>query len=318
MSYVFSVFDQSCSQPLTFCEVVSVWRGNGHQLLSSQDWLSRAPSVQHRYSLVLNRLVEQWGDVPLVAFEDPRAKALIFAMREEMSETPRAADEMVRVLRALFEFARRYAFIGRNPTAGIKEYARSNYYDHVYWTDEEIARFAAAACDAGMPELVDVVELIATTGLRISDAIKLKYSQVQEFATVCPRLVTKTRMATFKALPLLPEAKRLIERLRAKSLLEDDLVLLKACGRPWGRASVFAYLKACRDKAGITYEHDDDGLVITKPKQLQALRKTYAVKLMKAGLSDSDIISLMNWSHLEVANLRKASGCHHPRRDPSA
>jgi integrase len=315
---MFSVFDQSCSQPLTFCELVSLWRGDGHQRLPSQDWLSRAPSVQRRYSLVLNRLVEQWGDVPLIAFEDPRARALIFAKREEMSETPRAADEMVCVIRALFEFARRRAIIARNPTAGIKEYGRGNLYDHVYWTDDDIARFAAAASDEGMPELNDVVELIATTGLRISDAITLKYSQVQEFVIVCPRLVTNSRKPAFKALPLLPEAKRLLKRLRAQSLLEDDFVLLKACGRPWGRASVFRYLKACRDKAGITHEHDDDGHVVTKPKQLQALRKTFAVKLMKAGLSDSDIISLMNWSHLEVANLRKASGCHQPRRDPSA
>ncbi|RYG55737.1 MAG: hypothetical protein EON56_05205 [Alphaproteobacteria bacterium] len=318
MSYMFPVFDQSCSPPPTFCDLVSLWRGDGHQLLPSHDWLSRAPSVQHRYSLVLNRLLEQWGDVPLIAFEDPRAKALIFAKREEMSGTPRAADEMVRILRALFEFARRRAIMGRNPTAGIKEYSRGNLYDHVYWTDEDMARFAAAACDAGLPELNDVVELIAATGLPISDAIELKSSQVQSFSIVCPRLVTKSRKATFKALPLLPEAKRLIKRLRAKSLLKEDFVLLKACGRPWGRASLFAYLKACRDKAGITHEHDDDGLVVTKPKQLQALRKTYAVKLMKAGLSDSDIISLMNWSHLEVANLRKASGCHQPFRDPSA
>ena len=97
MTFMFSAFDQSCTTQSSFGEVVQFWRGDGESILPSQDWLSRATSVRYRYDLVLDRLLDSWADIPMIVFEDPRAKVLIWSKHEEESDTPRAADEMIRV-----------------------------------------------------------------------------------------------------------------------------------------------------------------------------------------------------------------------------
>jgi integrase len=91
------------------------------------------------------------------------------------SKTPEAANNLLKVLRVLLDYAVRLEMIDRNPAASVKRYRSRGEGIHI-WTDEEIAQFQAHHAFGSRARLA--LELMLTTGQRKGDAVKMGWQHV--------------------------------------------------------------------------------------------------------------------------------------------
>jgi isopentenyl diphosphate isomerase/L-lactate dehydrogenase-like FMN-dependent dehydrogenase len=75
-------------------------------------------------------------------------------------------------------------------------------------------------------------------------------------------------------------------------------------GAPWGRAWISEHFKIVRDAAQIQCTDFSGDQPIARKKDIKDLSKTWAIRAMKAGATDDDIIMLRRWKADDVAELR--------------
>lgn len=275
----------------------------------SRDWLSRSESTRSRYLLKVQEIRNRWGHRTLGDLEGRKGHLLIRGWRSELQETPRAADETVQVVNALFEFARKKGLIGHNPAAQISQLGCANDYADVFWSDADIRRFREVACRMHLKPVAEFAELLALTGLGVEEAIRLRFDDVGEHVIYRPLKEKDRKRRGLPAYPLLLEAKDFIETLRRRRRRwQAETVLIDGNGASWGRAWILKQVKIIRDAAEIVHVDWTEGEAVTSPKNVKDLSKTWAVKAMRSGATDDDIITLTRWKRKNVAKLRAYVG----------
>jgi integrase len=97
---------------------------------------SRAPGTQRLQRMILERLREQHGDLPIASMPQKFIHALL------TKKKPHAARNWLKTLRAFCLFVVEQGWVTVNPTSGIKLPAAKSAGIHT-WTDAEIAMFEA-------------------------------------------------------------------------------------------------------------------------------------------------------------------------------
>ncbi len=143
--------------------------------------------------------------------------------------------------------------------------------------------------------------MAACTGLRRGDLVALPWSAVGEHAIVWQ--TAKSRGKNRIVIPLLPETKALLDRIRGRYSTEmaalpeakrkpmPRTVLSNTRWLPWSAMGLGSRFNDAKKESGITVNLHD-------------LRGTFATRCMIAGLTDQEIADILGWGTKDVAAIR--------------
>ncbi len=255
--------------------------------LASPEFTALKPSTRTAYRSYLERFRDEFGADRVNMFEKAAAVEDLSDWRDEMADTPRAADYAIQAVSRLFSWARSRGKTLADPTRDIARLHKANRSD-VIWTEADLLvlsqRGGAGEGDQAAPaEIMWAVRLAAYTGLRQGDLLRLPWSAVSDLA-ITVRTSKRQRLAV---IPLTTPARELLACIPRRG----PVVLTSSLGRPWTSDGFRAsFRKACL-AAGVR-------------KRFHDLRGTAATRL-KSGtdLSNEQIAQIMGWGKERIDGL---------------
>lgn len=248
----------------------------------------REATTRKAWSPWLDRIVAEFGDLPVKALKAKGLRRDIIAWRNRWADRPRSADYAIQVLQRVLSWALDNELVDANPAAGIKGLYRSNRAN-VIVEEHELQAIIAKATKPGAL----AIRLAAATGMRRGDLIDLRWSEVGEFSI--ERSAEKSTAGRRLLIPLTAEARAVIADLKAanaKRKVPSTYVLTSSRG-PWQKDGLgVTWWKACRD-AGVTGKHFHD------------LRGTAATRFCQVPLTDEEVADIMGWEPEQVRAIRK-------------
>ena len=242
---------------------------------ASPQFEAKAAKTKEDYRQRLDQIQAKFGRVPIRLI--PKLRGEVIKWRDDMADTPRAADRCVGMFQTVLTWAEDRELIERNPLARIAKLHSGNRADLI-WEERHWQAVGEA------PGYVRrVLTLASLTGLRIGDLLRLRWEHLQPgyFAIS----TGKSRHRTEAIIPLHPDLAKFLTGppWRGEVLRNSDGEpwTLEAWKSAWGRAKPKGF-----DRRG----HD--------------LRGTFATRLMMAGFSDTDIAMVMGWRAERIAAIR--------------
>jgi integrase len=226
------------------------------------------PRTRRDYVKRIKWIEKAFGDFPIKALDDPRAKAKFLEWRDQLAQTSlRQADYAYATLARILSWAHDRGLIAKNPCVkGGRLYHGSRV--HKIWDDEDVARFLRTA-----PPYLRLAMLLAiNTGQRQGDLLKLPWSSYDG-------KVIKLRQRKTGAYVSIPVAAALKVALDAAPR-RSPIMLTNSEGGPWsegGFQSAWARTAARAGIRGLTF-HD--------------LRGTAVVTLARAGCNEVEIYAI--------------------------
>ena len=237
--------------------------------------------TKRAYRTYLDLIEREFGDMPLIAVDDPDVAEEFYAWRDGMSDKPRTADYAVSTLKRLLAWGKKRRRSNKENHAEDIERLHSANKSDAIWTADDFTAFDKIAS----PELSWTVHLAAFTGLRQSDLIRLAWNHESDGAF---GFLTSKR-GKFVTIPITPACRALLDRIPKRG----PVILTTERGkRPWtadGLRSSFG--KTCKD-AGVKRTFHD-------------LRRTAATGLLSAGLDSAQVALLMGWSEDDVEAMKR-------------
>jgi integrase len=229
----------------------------------SPDFDALAASTKKDYRRHLLTLEREFGDMPLVALEDRRARGEVQAWRDRLAiKSRRQADYAFAVFARTLSWAKNRGIVTVNPCERGGRVYRAERTDRV-WTFEDEAAFYASA----PKHLHAALALALWTGQRQGDLLALRW---QDFDGKTIRL-RQSKSRTHVEIPVSPVLQAHLAALREK-LPEDDreiagLTILRTDrDTPWTSSGFRASWRKARIKAGIdgVSFHDLRGTAVTR------------------------------------------------------
>lgn len=249
--------------------------------LASPEFGRLAPSSQAAYRSYLERFRAEFGKWKVAHFARDEAVSDLVDWRDEMADTPRAADYTIQAVSRLFGWARKRRMTGIDPTKDIERLHSADRSD-VIWTEDDLVAF----CKAANLEVQWAVRLGAYTGLRQGDLLRLPWSAVQLGAD---RIVVRTRKkGALAVIPLIEPARKLLEAIPKRG----PTVLTSSLEKPWtsdGFRSSFR--RACLETGIDKHFHDLRGTAATRLRMADPSR------------SNAEIARIMGWSSERIDGL---------------
>jgi integrase len=242
---------------------------------ASPDFASKAPNTQREYRLRLDRISQRFGKVPLRYFNGDEIRREILLWRDELADTPRAADRTIGMLSTLLHWAMDRTEIRKNVSAGVPHLHKVNRADLVW----EPRHWEAVKAVPG--HIHRALVLASLTGLRQGDLLALAWEQVTPDYVAT---VTKKRGGE-AVIPLHDELARFLTGPPWKGP-----ILRTSAGDPW-TASGFQSSWRNHKPAGFDRRFHD-------------LRGTFVTRLCVKGFADSEIADMIGWTADRIASIR--------------
>jgi integrase len=270
----------------------------------SPEWKKLAVSTQKTWGAALDLIEAKWSHTPLYVWSDPRIVRKVVDWRDSRSDTPRAADVGISVLRALLEFGRLRGQVTINVATRIPQLYANGSRSEIVWTDEEIALFVAEATRTGALGVADGMRIAALTGLRRAGLVTLTWDQVTDVAIVKKALISSRGKRRFATIPRIPELDDLLSELRTRPRQADtNTVLVNSYGRGWTGDGFGGSFNRVRDALNIVHTDPETGA--TKKKHLHDVRGTFCTKLLEHEVPDAQVAEIMGWSPAQVAGIKR-------------
>ncbi|MCT2398483.1 tyrosine-type recombinase/integrase [Novosphingobium mangrovi (ex Huang et al. 2023)] len=278
----------------------------------SREWKAFAESTRTLWGAAAGKIEEKYGKVPLRVFGDPRMTPKLVKWRDELAENNglRTADEHMKVMSMMLAWGTERGHVSCNPAVAVKRLWKGGNREEIVWTEEDCRAFDTIET---VPQwLVDARRLAEFTGLRRSDLVALRWSEISDthIARTAAKKAKGKRRRT--VMPIVPGLRELLDELRTRHRNPGvDTVLVGQKGNPVQPATLSAEFNSYRSQAnegrGIIHpaEFDDEK---DRSKHLHDLRGTFATKLMTlpgGSLTDDQIAMIMGWSANQVAAIRK-------------
>lgn len=138
---------------------------------ASDAWRSLAQGSKDQYKSKINYFLDNIADVDVRKIK----RSDVINLQNKHRETPSAANRFVSVMSALLDCALDIDWVQYNVAKGVKPLPERKREAEL-WTEEEIQKFHE---HAGPRESL-FVELALNTGQRISDIVKMKWSDIRE------------------------------------------------------------------------------------------------------------------------------------------
>lgn len=263
----------------------------------SAEWKRLSPSARTDYGTWHKRITDEFGSTPLKVFADRRIRGDVLEWRDRWAEQPRSADAAVTAFSALLSWAFDRGRLPVNVLLGTERLYESDRSD-VIWEDQHHAAFDPVAS----VEVLEAVQLAEYTGIRRGDLVRIPWTAIGEHAIIWQ--TGKSRGKTTIRVPLLPEARAVIERIKARHAAEmahkvpskrkplPETVLSSSYWRPWTPKGLGSRFNDAKQESGIEVNFHD-------------LRGTFATRCMIAGLTDQEIADILGWSTKDVAKIRE-------------
>jgi site-specific recombinase XerD len=251
------------------------------QYYRSPKFTNYDPATQADKRGVLNRFCKTAGDLPYLAFR----KSDVEASQSKRSETPAAADKLVKYLRTLFVWAIKNGYATHNPTAGVEKVHDSEGY-HT-WSEDEIAAYRNHHPVGTKARLA--LEIFLNIGARLADATKIGRQHEKDGRLRFTAHKGRNRNRTRRTIdvPIMPEL--------ANALLStptgDMTYLVNEWDQPFSIKRLGARMRDWCDAAGL---HDCSA---------HGLRKAAAVALAENGATAPELCAIFGWTKLETAEI---------------
>jgi len=247
--------------PGSFGWLVTEW-------LKSAEWSAAAPATQSQRKAFLDQVVATLGDVPLRGIK----RQQLLDERNHRRETPCSANNLVKTLRALFQWAHERGLVEENHAHRVP-FIKIKSPGYRPWTMEEVETYRNC-WPLGTRQRV-ALEVLLNTGLRRGDAIRLGPQHVAD--GVASIRTEKTRMEVH--IPILPTLQEAIQ----KGPIGDTTYIARWDGKPMGRDSFSMWFHEACTVAGV-------------PGSAHGLRKTAATMMAEAGGSERELMAFFGWS----------------------
>ena len=182
-----------------------------------------AESTKRNWGPCLERIADYFGDLRIAQFDRPeKIRPIIKKWRKRYTDTPRTADYGMQVLSCVLRLAVEDGKIGSNPCEGIEQ-LYSNDRSKIIWLDADIAQLKAT-CAA---EIAHAVDLASSSGLRLSDLLRVSWSHIQQDAIVLSTGKSNGRREVI--IPLYDSLRDVLARIPKRA----TTILTNSRGRPW-------------------------------------------------------------------------------------
>ncbi|MXO72901.1 tyrosine-type recombinase/integrase [Alteraurantiacibacter buctensis] len=241
---------------------------------ASPEFAAKADTTKREYRLRLDQISDRFGKVPIRFFNGHEIRREIVAWRNEMADTPRAADRCVGMLSTVLNWAMDNADIFENRAAGIGHLHQTNRADKV-WEERHWQAVAKAP-----PHIHRVLALGSLTGLRLGDLLALTWEMVgRDYIAL-----TTAKTGGEAVIPLYPELRKALGK-RGKGVILRNLA-----GEPWTTDGFQSSWRNHRPAGFDRHFHD--------------LRGTFITRLAVAGFNDGEIANVIGWTAKRVAAIR--------------
>lgn len=250
-----------------------IWLVERYQ--ETAQWRALKYSTRHKYELILKKVTA--GEI------GPTAAASILpehieAGMNNRAATPFQANNFLKAVRGLFQWALKAKHVERDPTAAVMPIKVKTQGFHA-WSEEEIDTFEAR-WKVGTRERL-AMALFLYSGLRRGDVAVLGRQHIRDGAI---RIRTgKTDTELF--LPILPELKRVIDATPTKGLA---LISSERTGRPMTKEGLGNWFSKACDAAGV-------------PGSAHGLRKSGARRAAENGATQAQLKAIYGWSEDKTA-----------------
>jgi integrase len=201
------------------------------------------------------------------------------------SSGPWAANNLLKVLRQLLEFAVAHDWCADNPTKGIKP-IKAHTDGFRSWSEENIEQFENYHASGTRARLA--LALLLYTSQRRSDIVRMGRQHVGKGAKGKPTI--RVRQDKTKETLAIPMHHKLRAEIAAHSAINNLTFLLTSRGKPFSAASFGNWFREVCDEAGL------QGL------SAHGLRKAAARRMAEAGCTPHQIMSVTGHKSLaEVA-----------------
>lgn len=266
------------------------------QFKASPEYTRTSASTQANYRIWLGRFDEEFGDTTLRMWQRREMRGEALDWRDKWRHQPRSADEAIKTANRLMNWIVDRGRLPSNILAGI-EYLYECDRSDIIWEAHHFAQLAPFAS----VEVNEGIDLAAATGLRRGDLVRLRWDQVGEHAIIMK--TGKSRGRKLITVPLIPEAKAVMARIRARYETEmasrrpsrrkplPETVLSNSYWRSWEPGGFGSRFNDAKRESGIEVNLHD-------------LRGTFATRLMLANLTDQEIADILGWDTKDVAQIR--------------
>ncbi len=250
------------------------------EYFSSPDFLRLRPHTRHVYRLVIERFLGEHGHRLVREMKRDDVKRLI-ALR---ADTPGAANDLLKKVRALIRFAIESGHRTDDPTLRIKTFPEGEIHT---WTEDEIAQFETR-WPKGTRERT-AFALFLYTGQRRSDVVRMAWTDIAGNAIKVVQLKTGARL-TIRFHPELQEILRCWPR-------SHIAILTTVFGKPFSVAGFGNMMADAINAASLPARCVPHGL-----------RKAAARRLAEVGCSEKQIAAVTGHTTLkEVARYTRAA-----------
>jgi integrase len=228
-----------------------------------------SPRTRRDYIKQIKRIEHAFGDFPIKALADPRARSVFLEWRDKLAQTSlRQADYAYGTLARVLSWAHDRGLIAKNPCAkGGKLYHGTRI--NKIWDDEDVARFLRTA-----PPYLRLAMLLAiNTGQRQGDLLRLPWSA---YDGTHIRLRQRKTGAYLPPIPVTDELKAALDAAPRQS----PIMLTNSEGKPWSESGFQGAWGKATMRAGIR------GLTF------HDLRGTAVVTMARAGCNEVEIYSI--------------------------
>jgi integrase len=253
-------------------------RGLIAEFQASAEFRELSAKTRQDYGRYLSLIGNEFGDMPLAAVEDRRARGEFKSWRDRLKASPRTADYAWSVLARLFSWAKDRGRIINNPCERGGRSYRADRSEKI-WTEAEIGSFLAVAS----PPLRLALLLALWTGQRQGDLLRLPWSAFDGSTMRLRQSKTRRRVSIKAGEPL--------RAALSQTARTATTILTNTAGHSWTEDGFrTSWGKACR-KAGIVGLHFHD------------LRGSAVTRLAEAGCTEAEIAAITGHSLRQVGSM---------------
>lgn len=248
------------------------------QYFNSINWHNLAKDTKKQRELILMKVCDTIRDIP---YREIR-KTHIIAGVERRKEMPAAAQNFLKALNGLFNWAIEQGLLESNPALGVKKPPLKNKDGLPTWIEEDIEKYYHK-WHHGTHERV-WIDVLLYTGLRRGDAVRIGWKDVKD--NIIHLKTEKSQFKTDVFLPILPE---LAKTLKTGPIGDETFICGKKGTKFTKESFGHAFLKACT-QAGIN-------------KSAHGLRKLAATRAANSGATVPQLKALFGWTNDNMASL---------------
>uniref|UniRef100_UPI0035CEF858 tyrosine-type recombinase/integrase n=1 Tax=Bartonella sp. AA9NXGY TaxID=3243443 RepID=UPI0035CEF858 len=242
------------------------------------NWHSYSNTTKKQKEYILMKICDSIGNIPYREIK----KSHITAGVERRKEKPTAAQNFLKALNGLFNWAIDQELLENNPALGIKRPPLNNKDGFAVWTEEDVEKYYHH-WSHGSHERV-WIDVLLYTGLRRGDAVRIGWNDVKD--NIIHLKTEKSKFQTDVFLPILPE---LAETLKIGPIGNETFI----CGKNGNKLVKESFGNLFREACNVA------GI----KKSAHGLRKLAATRAANSGATVSQLKAIFGWTDDNMASL---------------